>query len=343
VLSFNAAAARLFGRPAEKVLGEHISLLIPALAEGMFLPAPSRWGESARGRREIEGRRADGRPVPLDVAVSAGEVNRRRVYTVIVRDLTESRRAEQELTYERTLLRCLLDNVPDRIYFKDEQSRFIRVNRALAQQFGLDDPAAAIGKTDFDFFTLDHAGPAYRDEQELMRTGQPIVDIEEKETWPDGRVSWVSTTKLPLRDRDGRVVGSFGISRDITARKKAEAELRQNEARYRSLYNDTPVMLHSTDPVGRMARVSDYWLATLGYTREEVLGRDLTEFLSETSRRYANEVVRPAFLRTGQCHNIEYQFVRKDGTVLDCLLSAVLEHDADGRTLQSIAVVIDIS
>jgi len=130
---------------------------------------------------------------------------------------------------------------------------------------------------------------------------------------------------------------------DITARKQAEAELRHNEARYRSLYNDTPVMLHSTDPVGRMARVSDYWLATLGYTREEVLGRDLTEFLSDASRRYANEVVRPAFLRTGQCHNIEYQFVRKDGTVLDCLLSAVLEHDADGRTLQSIAVVIDIS
>jgi PAS domain S-box-containing protein len=226
IRSFNFAASWLFGRPASAVLGQHISLLMPALAEGLFVPSPSRWGATGLGgRREIEGRRADGRAFPLDVAVGAGEVGDRRTFTVIVRDLTDRKRHEEELARERNLLHSLMDNVPDRIYFKDAASRFVRVNRALAAQFGLDDPADTIGKTAFDFFTEEHAGPAFRDEQEVLRTGAPIVNIEEKETWPDGRVTWVSTTKLPLRDRDGQVIGTFGISRDITARKLAEQDL----------------------------------------------------------------------------------------------------------------------
>jgi two-component system sensor histidine kinase/response regulator len=226
--SFNAAATRIFGRSAADVMGEHISMLIPPLRAGLFLPAPSRWGAVAQtGRREIEGQRADGTPFPLDVSVSVGEVGLSRTFTVIIRDLTAAKRAEEALNHERNLLRCLLDNVPDRIYFKDAQSRFIRINRALADQFGLKDSAEAAGKTDFDFFTAEHAAPAFRDEQVVMSTGRGIIGIEEKETWADGRTGWASTTKLPLRDKDGQVVGTFGISRDITARKLAEVELQK--------------------------------------------------------------------------------------------------------------------
>ena len=134
----------------------------------------------------------------------------------------EHRQAEAELTFERYLLRSLLDHLPDSIYFKDDQSRFLRVSKGLADRLGLADPADAVGKTDFDFFTEEHARPAFDDEQEVMATGKPIIGKEEKETWADGRVRWVLTTKVPLRDPDGRVVGTFGISRDITARKDAE-------------------------------------------------------------------------------------------------------------------------
>jgi PAS domain S-box-containing protein len=140
-------------------------------------------------------------------------------------EIIERRQAQEALVYQQYLMRSLMDNTPDNIYFKDTHSRFIRMNKAQAARFDLSDPAEAIGKTDSDFFTEEHARQAYADERQVMETGQPIIGVEEKETWPDGHETWASTTKLPLRDEEGRVVGTFGISRDITKRKRAEAEL----------------------------------------------------------------------------------------------------------------------
>src|SRR3954454_24497914 len=131
------------------------------------------------------------------------------------------------LQNEIFLLETLMDNVPDSIYFKDRHSRFTRINRSAAVRFGVASPAHAIGLTDFDFFSDEHAAKARRDEQEIIRTGEPLVNVEEKETREDGEARWVSTTKLPLRDRDGKIVGTFGISRDITERKQAEEQLQR--------------------------------------------------------------------------------------------------------------------
>jgi len=140
-------------------------------------------------------------------------------------DVTDKHRAEAALEHERYLLHTLMDNLPDRIYFKDRQSHFLRNNRAHLRRFGLHDAAQMAGKSDFDFFAREHAQQAYEDEQQVMRTGQPFTK-EQKETWPDGHVTWALTTKLPLRDERGEIIGTFGISRDITERKLAEEALR---------------------------------------------------------------------------------------------------------------------
>jgi diguanylate cyclase (GGDEF)-like protein/PAS domain S-box-containing protein len=132
-----------------------------------------------------------------------------------------------QLQDEISLLETLMDNVPDTIYFKDRESRFTRVNRHAAARYGIRSPAEAVGRTDADYFTDEHAAKALRDERAILRTGKPLVNVEEKETFPDGEVRWVSTTKLPLRDRGGKIVGTFGISRDITDRKNAEELLRR--------------------------------------------------------------------------------------------------------------------
>jgi len=127
------------------------------------------------------------------------------------------------LSQANTLLETMLEYMPDQIYFKDTESRFIRNSRAQAMALGVTDPAQIIGKTDFDFFP--HAQRSYDEEQEIIRSGQPLIDIEERVVWPNGQATRVSTTKVPLRDQTGQIIGTFGISRDITERKRSEAAL----------------------------------------------------------------------------------------------------------------------
>jgi len=140
-------------------------------------------------------------------------------------EIADRKHTEEVLEQEQYLLHTLMDNLPDAIYFKDTGSRFLRISKALAKLFGLNDPAEAAGKTDFDFFTEEHAQQARTDEEDLMRTEKPVLGKEEKETWPDGHITWASTSKLPLRDKGGRIIGTFGVSRDVTQRKQAEEAL----------------------------------------------------------------------------------------------------------------------
>ncbi len=139
---------------------------------------------------------------------------------------------------EDDLLRAFLEHVPDGVYFKDRESRFVRVSRSLSLRFGLSDPVEAINKTDFDMFSEEHARQAFADEQDILRTGRPILEAEEKETWPDGRETWVLTTKLPLVDEGGNIIGTMGISRDITERKRVESELQQYRVRLEELVKE---------------------------------------------------------------------------------------------------------
>ena len=131
------------------------------------------------------------------------------------RDELEVRVRERtaELANERDLLNALMDNIPDMIYFKDSRSCFIRVNNAVAGAFGMDNPEQVVGKTDSDFFSDAYARQEYEEEQEVMRSRRPVVGKMDKEVWPNGRSTWSSTTKLPLCDRQGDVVGTCGISR----------------------------------------------------------------------------------------------------------------------------------
>lgn len=142
-------------------------------------------------------------------------------------EVTSARNEELALQEEGHMFRAFIDSLPEHIYFKDRQSRFTRVNQAMARLLGLADPQALIGKSDCDFFAPEHAQAAYADEQNLVNEIVPVLSQEERETWPDGRETWVLTTKMPLPDPDGRIVGTFGVSRDITERKRMEQAIQE--------------------------------------------------------------------------------------------------------------------
>lgn len=141
----------------------------------------------------------------------------------VMHDITERKHAQDVLKRENSLMQALMDSIPDAIYFKDTESRFTRVNRHAPYR-GNNSPLEVVGKTDFDFFIEEHARAAYEAEQEIIRTGEPMIDAVEKETYPDGSITWLSTTKVPIFDEAGRVTGIVGISRDITERKRGEEE-----------------------------------------------------------------------------------------------------------------------
>ena len=132
---------------------------------------------------------------------------------------------------DRICFQNLLAGEPEMIYFKDLGGRFVRVSQGHVELFNARSTADVIGKTDFDFFAADHARQAFADEQRIIRTGEALVEVEEEETWPDRESSWVVTTKQPLRDGDGTIIGTFGLSRSITERKRLTLELehRTNE------------------------------------------------------------------------------------------------------------------
>jgi len=130
----------------------------------------------------------------------------------------------QILEKERSFLRSLMESIPDDVYFKDRDSRFIAISGSKGRRHGME-PAAMIGKSDFDLFSDQHARKAFEDEQRIMQTGRSVINQEERETWEGGPDTWVSTTKMPLRDPHGQIVGTFGISRDITDRKQVEKAL----------------------------------------------------------------------------------------------------------------------
>ncbi|MBW1792149.1 MAG: PAS domain S-box protein [Deltaproteobacteria bacterium] len=132
-------------------------------------------------------------------------------------------------------------------------------------------------------------------------------------------------------------------SGEIQQRRSAEEALRESDKRYRSLYNDTPAMLHSIDRNGRLLSVSNYWLEKLGYRREDVIGQNLTDYYSEDSKKYAEEIVIPKFFRTGYCHDVPYQFVKNNGEKIDILLSAIGVQDQSGQLKRSLAVSVDVT
>lgn len=225
---------------------------------------------------------ADDRQIQLDQQSLEARVLERTAeletaVTSLKQEAQRRERIQADLESEKTLIDGLMDAIPDDIYFKDEQGCFLRINRAKAVRSGLDHPDQAIGLSDADFFGQEHAAKAAADEQHVMRTGQPMVDEEERLIWPDGTVTWVSATKVPLRSADGRIIGTLGVSRDMTAHHAVEEALQGERDRLRTLIDALPDFVFIKDADFRLVTVNRAYLKQFNLESEDDV-RGKTDF-----------------------------------------------------------------
>jgi sigma-B regulation protein RsbU (phosphoserine phosphatase) len=180
---------------------------------------------------------------------------------------------------DSAILSVLMDNIPDRIYFKDLDSRIVRNNVAHARSLGMNSPEECVGKSDSDFFSREHAERAMRDEQEIMHTGKPIIAKIERLTMRDGRQMWASATKMPWRDAAGRIIGTFGLTRDVTATKEAEEKLTQERNLLRTIIDQLPSRIYVKDAESRFVLNNKAHLDMLGSKKQaEVTGKTTRDF-----------------------------------------------------------------
>ena len=264
-----------------------------------------------------------------------------------IRYSLERTRTVRELGEQRSRLETLLDSIPDRIYFKNQQGEFLQVNPALARFFGLDRPDEAIGRTDADFFTEEHALQALEDEHYVMQTKSPLIGRIEKETFPDGRSGWSLTTKMPLLDEKGLVVGTFGVSRDISELKAAEEALRSSEDRYMRLLNSVTDYVYTVELHDWQAVSTSH-----GAGCQAVTGHSADEFKADAWLWHSiihpddrDRVVRTFTESTnkGESLEIEHRIIRRDGAIRWVRNKHVPRCDAVGKLVSYDGLVSDIT
>jgi PAS domain S-box-containing protein len=133
--------------------------------------------------------------------------------------------SERGRLLDRALMTAFFNNIPDYVYFKDLKSRYIQLSISCCRRFGKELPIDIIGRTDFDFYDRQHAQETYDDEQRIIASGKSLFKKLEKEIWPEGRVTWVITNKLPLHDEHGDIIGTLGFSKEVTKEKELEASI----------------------------------------------------------------------------------------------------------------------
>jgi PAS domain S-box-containing protein len=198
-------------------------------------------------------------------------------FVLIVRDITPRNEAEQKRTWEHELLKTLMDNIPDSVYFKDDQNRFILVNKAKATHSNVT-PEEMIGKTDFDFLPREQAQRIVDDENAIMRSGQVISNKLER-LGDDGLERWVSVTKIPRYNEEGDIIGTMGVSRDVTDWKHAEDELARNLELLQTLLNNIPDAIHFKDTRNQFVLVNKIKAEHLLVRPESMVGKTDFDFM----------------------------------------------------------------
>jgi len=259
----------------------------------------------------------------------------------LVHDITERKAAERAIAQERDLLHTLLDGIPDMVYFKDTASRFVRINKSQARLLGTASPEEALGKSDDDYFAPDEAEWRRQDELRIMATSLPQVGKIERIEKPDAPPLWLSVTKIPRRSETGEIIGTFGVSRDITEIIETREALRDSEERYRALVEtmDEGILLLDADGVCQFANPAVF--SIIQRDNRPLVGHNVREFLAADQHGIID--AEGARRRKGLRGSYEVQFARPDGDTRDLWITATPRFDMAGSYIGSLVLVQDIT
>lgn len=289
---------------------------------------------------EVRGVRKNQEIFPVEIESREVTLDGEQVRVAAIRDLTEIKKQKEIIEREQWLLSTMMKNIPDSIYFKDLESKFIRVNKSTCTKFNVESADELIGKSDFDIFDEEHALPAYKDEQEIIKTGIPIINKIEKESWKDGKVGWASTTKLPLYDKNGKIVGTFGITRDITDLKNAQDDLVSEKEKFEQLLRLIPSAVFTIDNEQRVTSWNFMAEKLTGYTSDEVLGQKCTNWVispcGDSCGLFNSDIPKPIT-------DVECILKHKSGKTITVSKNVDEIKDANGIIVGGIESFVDIS
>ncbi len=246
--------------------------------------------------------------------------------TVISRDITERKKAEKELYESRQMLQTVLDTIPAGVFWKDRNFFYLGINRAWLDAVGMKSAEEVIGKSDYDLPWDKEQMDSFREyDKRVMESGIPEFDIIEPFTRADGTLSWARTNKVPLKDREGSIIGILGTYEDVTKIKRANEALRMSEDKYRNLFNNSEVGMFRTRLDGsEILEFNNKYLEIFGYTSEELEGAPSVSIWANKNEREKGVQKLKA---EGHVTDLECELLNKQGEVVNCISSARLYPD----------------
>jgi PAS domain S-box-containing protein len=349
VTFFNEFAQRFFGYSEQEILGKNlVGTIVP--------PVESTTGRDLKRMIEDIGRD------PGRYAVNVSENMRRngervwiawtnkpvrdengRIVEVlgVGNDITELKRARDELFNSRQMLQSVLDNIPQRVFWKDRNSVFVGCNKAFVLDCGYEEQGELVGKTDYEHASAATADLYRADDREVIESGRPKINYEEPQIRPDGSQAWLITSKVPMFDRDGQIIGVLGTYEDITERKRGEEALRKSEERYRSVIENMGDVFYRTDKRGVIVMASPSAARVLGYDSiDELQGKPVENFWMHPDER--EEFMRSIW-EDGVVRDREITLKKKDGSPLSGSVTSTYRKDDQGNILGVEGIFRDIT
>jgi PAS domain S-box-containing protein len=277
----------------------------------------------------------------VEIYQSKLDIESETIFSLIVHDITDRVLAEEVLQNERLLLRTLIDNIPDLIYTKDLEGRKTLANLKEVHFIGAKSEAEVLGKDDFAFYPKEMAEMFASDDQIVLESGQPVINKEGYAIDENGNKRWMLSSKIPIHDKENRIIGLIGIGHDITDRKFAERALQESEERFRNLFETAHEGIWGLDKNGITIFVNKRMAELLGCEQEEILGKSFYAFIrADNLADSADKIDERA---KGKSDVFERCYIRKNGSELWAMVSATPVFDSEGIYSGSFGMITDIT